>query len=363
MSTLFEVIPLVLSVLSTPTPSSVNSGFAKTSLTELTSKIKNVENWAIAKSSLTNTWQPTSVNNHVLGYLRSFNENYAGIFSLEKLDKGLLWAAIAGLPDPLFCSTVDASQECGLYFSQFVNGSEWGKSNHAGNYYEHPRGNDYKMLYFRDPVKSHRKIDLIHMFASIDGSYKYTLSIGNIAFRFPIEREFVVDLASWGGDLQTLAYNLAKDNQTLDNHYGFETVMRSYPVCSEADIFADIDATIITDEYLIGEGLLSDALTDYYGEASDLGRSSKFIDAVNANPNENWSGDRKTRFENEVADILGVKKQNGKWVDNDGYKKSSSKNLIYYVKYCLLKDSNVNPSAALRGKIAELFSEFIFDLC
>lgn len=363
MSALFEVIPLALSVLAGPTASSTESAFANTGLTELTSKIKNVENWAIAKSALSNLWQPTSVNNHVLGYLRSFNENYAGIFSEDTFDKGLLWAAIAGLPDYLFCSTVDATQECGFYFSQFVNGADWGKSNHAGNYSEHPRGSDYTMRYFRDPVKPSRKIDLIHMFASIDGSYKFTLSIGNIAFPFPLEREFVVDLASWGGDLQTLAYEIEGDGKNLDNHYGFETVMQSFKSCTEADVFADIDATIITDEYLVGEGLLSDALIDYYGEASDLGRSSKFIDAVNANPNENWSGDRKTKFENEVADILGVKKQNGKWVDNNGYKNSSTKTSLNYAKYFLLKDENVKPSVDIRGKIAELFSEFIFDLC
>ena len=71
----------------------------------------------------------------------------------------------------------------------------------------------------------------------------------------------------------------------------------------------------------------------------------------------------RTKFENEVADILGVKKQNGKWVDNNGYKNSSTKTSLNYAKYFLLKDENVKPSVDIRGKIAELFSEFIFDLC
>lgn len=64
------------------------------------------------------------------------------------------------------------------------------------------------------------KIDLIHMFATIDGTYKYT-----DASILSLEKNFQRDLAGWAGDLQAFTrYDiytkiLNGDNVALINYF------------------------------------------------------------------------------------------------------------------------------------------------
>ena len=380
MGTVLSILPAVLSSVSPSQSTSVwpstsksqDAGFASASalasnskLEELLGKIEFVENWAIAYCVANTQYNPANMINTTLAYLRSFNASYCGMGSDYSAWDAIAWSALAGVPDPAFSSTVDAMNQSGYYFSQFVDGDSWGSLVHAGDYWKHPRGDEYTMVFFDDPLKKNSSLDLLHLFASIDGTYDHTLSIGMVAGGFPISANVAHDIASWGGDLQTLASETVGSAQLdITNCLSFESVMEKSKSCSYQDVISDVDAVNITYRYLGNVGRVSDAMRNYYSGILPSDRGKIFQQAVLADANDDWSGNDREKFIQEVHDMLGLEKSGSSWRDNEGYSTDCSltSDPVNYAKYYLLKKGGKVPLQT-RVKIADLFCDYIFELC
>ena len=335
-------------------------------LQELREKLVVAENTTITVQTFTGNPDPFKMNNATLGYARSFNKNYA----LGGEQNTFAWLATAGPIDGFVNSIVDGIGGCEYYFSQFVSNNDFGVSYHNSeeNPHANERNDDNAFSLFTDPITNTKKIDLIHMFASLDGCYDWTLVDALSGQLIPnLLPEMVHDLASWGGDLQTAANRIqaginggSLSLQTVQN-WTFQNIMCGSYGCSEADMLADVDAVNIADSYLTGPGRSSDALADYYGSTySNYSRFQKFISSVNNDQNVSWVGTPNERFELEIYNVLGLEKSGSTWVTSGEYTDSSISNIV---KFSIAKKSGINPSQAVRMAVAEKFCNYVFSLC
>lgn len=366
MGSFISVVPVALSALSNVTATSSSTSFSTTTVAELVSHIKFAEPFAKAYAIEAAQFQSSAEPNLVMLYLRSFNEDYIG-YTGDGLDTAALWAYVAGYDPNIFLlsSTIDAFNESGYYFSQFVDGNKWGGSAHRGDNFVHPRGSSWKSLAFRDPVKSYRGIDLIHMFAVMDAAYENTLDIGFVSPSVPLGDEYVMDLASWAGDLQTAVNSIGeKQYSTVLGMNTFGEFMSTFGQCSEEDVLADIDGMIIARDYLPSDKHVSTAVENYYRNLNDTFRKNHFVDAVLSKPNSSWSGSNKQKFLCEVGDMLGLTYNSGVWKESSSYSNGTD-----VAKYYLLNGNKTYPSSKdkkpvnVRAKVAELFSDYVFGLC
>ena len=338
-------------------------------LDELREKIVAIENTAITKQAFSLDPDPLYMNNAALGYIRSFNKNY--------VNDGykFAWLATAGSIDKTLNQFADNIKGCENYFSNFISNNDYCRAYHTSesNPHANERKSNDEFNYFVDPITGRHRIDLIHMFASMDACYDWTLFDGAKRIYVPcVYPELLHDLASWGGDLQQAVHALQsriddkEDEFTLAklDKYNFKTIMLGDYDCSESDIIADIDAVNITDLYLNGPGRTSDSLASYYGSTySDESRFSKFIDAVLNDKNKQWVGERNERFKKEVYDVLGLSIVNGECVDSDQYLSSLT---IWKEKFKIMRESNeekLEPTKEVRKAVADKFCDFIFSIC
>lgn len=198
--------------------------------------------------------------NMCLGYLRSIKESYADNGS----NYGSKWGILAGSTDENFVKEVNANYSHGLrlneFFSQFINYNEYNISLHGELDYKYQRSQDKNpALYLIDP-QGKKKIDLIHMFASMDGIFYKTGAL--ITFGNKMQR----DVLSWNGDLQTAVKELKYSNHNLDfKKSNFYDIMNANIGCSEDDILADIDAMNVVKGYIDNDNnSLADSLIAYY---------------------------------------------------------------------------------------------------
>ncbi len=217
--------------------------------------VKELENRAKEKNSNESTYK-----NLCLGYLRSINNGYNDNGSRY----GSKWGLLAGNTNENFVKEVNNDYSHGLrfneFFSQFINYDEYNKNLYGELDIKYRRSDTNPALRLIDPQGKNKKIDLIHMFASIDGIYCKTgavLSLGNNMNR---------DIVSWNGDLQSAAKRLKYDMKDLNlNTSNFYDIMDADIGCSEDDILADIDAMNITKGYFdIDDNSLADSLSAYY---------------------------------------------------------------------------------------------------
>lgn len=214
----------------------------------------------LEKKAKEKTTDVSDYKNKCLGYIRSINSSYAdtGIY-------GSKWGIIAGSTDENFVHEVNADYSHGLrineFFSQFINYDEYNKNLHGELEYKYRRDKDNNpALRLLDPQGKNKKIDLIHMFASIDGIYYKTgnlISFGN---------KMQHDVVSWNGDLQTAVKELKYDMHDLNfKTSNFYDIMNANIGCSEDDILADIDAMNLTKGYINHDNnSLSNSLSAYY---------------------------------------------------------------------------------------------------
>lgn len=330
---------------------------------ELRNKLVVAENTAITYQAFNMNPSPYIMNNYVLGYLRSFNINYSGLDSVSNV---LEWNIVAGgLPPIPYTEIVDSIQSCKDYFSSYVNSNEYNAALHG----KRSSQLDSKAIEFKDPVLGWKNIDLLHLFAAIDGCYDFTNTYNIPATEmFPLATypQYTHDLVSWAGDLHQAA-NYIQDNTekfNLDSN-NFDTIMSKPEAgCSYPDIIADMDAVNITDSILIGPGRISDAIGEYYPQIFSNGyRATKFIYGVLSDKNKEWNGNVYEQFEQEVYDDLGLEKAGNSWIDSDEYKNSTDilKHPINTSRFKLLRKSN--PSAKVREFVARSFVNYVLDLC
>ncbi len=366
MGSFISVVPVALSALTNITATTSSTSFSSTTVSELVSHIEFVEPFAKAYCIEVAQFMSSAEPNITMMYLRSFNEDYIG-YTGNGLDKAALWAYVAGYDPNIFLvsSTVDAFNQSGYYFSQFVDGGKWGGSAHRGDNFSHPRGSSWQSLCFKDPVKSYRGIDLIHMFAVMDAAYENTLDIGFVSPSVPLGDEYVMDLASWAGDLQTAVNSIRIDQySTVLGMNNFGKFMSVFGQCSQEDVLADIDGMIIARDFLPSDKHVSTAVENYYHNLNDTFRKNHFVDAVLSKSNSSWSGSNKQKFLCEVGDMLGLTYNNGVWKESSSYSNGTD-----VAKYYLLNGNKTYPSSEdkkpvnVRAKVTELFSDYVFGLC
>lgn len=89
-------------------------------------------------------------------------------------------------------------------FSKYVSAIDYDEGIHG----DRSDSLDLNSLKFQDPVYPLGDIDLIHLFASLDGCYDRTNTYGlSITDIYPIALfpQYTHDLVSWAGDLQQAA--------------------------------------------------------------------------------------------------------------------------------------------------------------
>lgn len=330
------------------------------------------------------------VTNLVIGYIRTFNSNYhnASVF------KTLTWSVVAGYPSEGFVNYIEENDKSSFkikdYFAFFCSPSTY-------NYTFHGDIDENKLCskYLIDTVNPNRtslnKIDLIHMFATIDGTYDFT---ENCIITFP--NNFQRDISGWAGDLQTFT----KDDISLQqeannigelNYYNDYTNGESNdPVelidwvnytnnsevtnhFSNSDLLGDIDAMNIVKFYLdagadnvISHGrynnLISSALTGYYNfvefdNTNNYNRYKLFIEsmAMDSVSSIDTSFDK---FKEKVYFSLVLEENNDEIVnlDTTGY---------YSLEFYLLtKSLNYSGLPSLEDRIyaANLFIDYIYEM-
>lgn len=290
--------------------------------------------------------------NVVLGYIRSIAPKYMdGYF-----DK---YAVICGDPhrDDINKIRQRENERVGIrlneYFAQFLCGKDdydkktqiydnsdekplYNVSLH-GVVREQYRNKSEKALGLIDPSNHDKEIDLIHMFASIDGIYKNTEEGAFILFGTnKIER----DIVSWNGDLQQACKKISdKINETNPTISSSTLKMPCYQKmvlmfegdysCSEDDILADIDAMNITKLYIDNENMgISDSLTAYYWLVSNNEnfRFRTFVKSSIIDEEKKEKIDGKTeieRFELEISSQFNIKKENDEYYEHGYYNRNA----------------------------------------
>lgn len=192
--------------------------------------------------------------NCVSGYIRGINKDYAGKDERQKdpNDKydGIEWKVVCGPIDKGFISFVATKEKADeITFPEFFASFLQNASNY--NSFLHGAVDDVylnKAYKVPDPLGTGQSIDLIHMFAAMDGIYLETehnkfacdFAFGGVT----IQR----DIVSWLGDLHQLINSL-KDKNIEEKTYSlaegfidFNTYLGEGGGFSSDDLLADIDA-------------------------------------------------------------------------------------------------------------------------
>ena len=282
--------------------------------------------------------------NHVLGYIRSINRDYDS-------EKEMKYKMVAGETNTGFIGKVNSDSTHGLkfneYFGSFIGYNLYNDSVY-GKISEMSRKAELRLI---DPVDNVSNIDLIHMFASMDGIYESTKNYVNLG-RNNQQR----DIVSWHGDLQQAIASLQKKGSYLIEYLTHYAVFAEDNGASKDDIIADIDAMNITKMYIDEVYYtISTALLEYYNSLKENKhkRYSMFIDSViNESEMELDGDDKLEKFETEVYGQFNLKKEkDGKIVDYEYYRTD-------YVGFTFMNEP-IYPNKQLRQFVAAAFIEFI----
>lgn len=309
----------------------------------------------------------SSVENCVLGYVRSINVNYSDNSSLYEL-----WGITAGTTNMGFVDYVEQVDGSGIefneYFAQFLLSSNDYNSEY-GYVSSTYKTKGYLLV---DPFNGNNStgIDVTHLFASIDGAYQNT---GNT---FDLGNQHQQDLAGWLGDLHTFTKKLYTENidvsglsLSIDISNGYsnsnvdfcEWVGVTSCTFPEEDMLADVDAMNIAKIFLDVEGNnLSNSLSAYYnvvsGDNSNYpNRYKMFKESASINANSTSSSSY-YRFRDEVYKSMNVKYSSGTYSNYSYYSGN------FYAGFSILRTggygSNLIPFE-YREYAARLFYNYI----
>ena len=294
--------------------------------------------------------------NFTLGYIRSINSTYDTGY-------GKSWELLAGgIPSDDIIQKINNDESHGLkfndYFGSFVENDDYNLNRHGKFSSNH--------IYFKTPLKlidplNGQEIDLIHMFASIDGIYKNTgneLTLGN---------HYERDLLSWNGDLQQ-AINYLKNHPAYKMNSLFDKNLGA----SKDDILADIDAMNITKTYMdLDANSIAISLSAYYDIEND-DRTKRFKMFINSAildlEDTSYTTNKHSTFDvfkHEVYYQFNLKEESNGSINNFNYYTD------YFVGHGIMKDSKLNikdldikgtmPSEETRRLVVKSFVDFIED--
>ncbi len=319
--------------------------------------------------------------NDAIGFIRSLHEGYANNDNKRILndngeeEEGLdFWLYVAGELDGWAIDRMRFSEQEDLLYQYFYRFAPEGKFN---NYiYDGTIPNDladkdlYPQYAISDPLGSGQSIDLLHMFASLDGVFEHT---GRCLFpQIVVDKYTQKDLASWLGDLHTLTKSFSDNVQNVPStpmfnenyvNYSPEGVIREITgdndisTFSYSDLLADIDAFNIATIILNCRNLrLIDAIALYYNimpnDSEQYNRYTMFVYCSTLQTHRIKTGNMITDFKNEVYSSLNLKITDNSITDH---------NYINFAETYLLKGGLTGniPSVNHRSFIADIFYNYI----
>ncbi len=314
-------------------------------------------------------------NNCVLGYIRGINKDYAGKDEKQKdpNDKydGIEWKVVCGPIDKGFISFVATKEKADEitfpeFFASFLqNASNYNSFLH-GAIDEVYLNKAYKVP---DPLGTGQSIDLIHMFAAMDGIYEYTDENEFICYEAFGTKYFQKDLVSWLGDLQQLTNSVSrinwffKDYELSDGYIDFN-IRTGGSGFSSDDFLADLDAFNITKFFVDCEkNSIANAFYGYYNsinknKATKGNRFYEFIYTVTLELEQNNQSSILDNFRTEICSSLNIKYNNGVYSD---YKYYIPSDLIRQ-NMKVLCEGDIYPLAKTRAACAKLFCDYVIAL-
>ncbi|MEA5061511.1 MAG: hypothetical protein VB015_03780 [Erysipelotrichaceae bacterium] len=319
------------------------------------------------------------VKNETLAYIRTISDSYLNDFHFG-LD---LWAIFAGSFDTILFDLIDNNYQHGMYFADYFysflslsnrNFALHGyKAGMVSNYHNEP-------FYLIDPLYSCNSIDLVHMFASIDGIYSMT---GANWLVLPLNN-WQKDIVSWAGDLQTVASKTvisndlsgeeriialaeakAKDDMFISILAGGATFEQAFfereTSFSLEDMMADVDAMNVTKFYLdLSSYGVSKCISEYYNYNMN-NYHGRFVDFLwsSTRDNQGFSGSINEIFENKVYLFLGIDKNDysADFVLENDTNPTTIDEFIRKNQYGLIKEKFDVPT---RRIIANIFIDYIY---
>ena len=316
--------------------------------------------------------------NIALGYIRSINPEYVtGYYGS--------WSTISGSLDEEAINKINnqEKQKIGLrfneYFAQFMsftnstgeyNESQYNKNLH-GEVREQFRNKEERPIRLIDPASKTKCIDVIHMFASIDGIYCKTQKISYFKVgNNRMER----DIVSWNGDLQQAAKNiytltlgenakLSSDDFKKECNQKMKLIFSDNYECSEDDILADIDAMNLTKLFVDHDNTtIAAALSGYYELIynNEQKRFKTFIKTILIDEEKMSSIKNKTeieRFESEVANQFNISIQ--KKDDVNVYSQNDFNDEELFVGFKLMRKNGKIPDTDVRIFVVKSFIEYV----
>lgn len=302
------------------------------------------------------------IKNEVLAYVRTMSMVYTTnekditfdgitIFTVN------MWPLCAGTYDPSLFATIDEDYQHGMffrdYFYAFLKYEDMNVDLHGMSLNNLFEAYYNGQVYLVDPLYSFNSIDLIHMFASIDGIYSTTGANSLLILAYGYWHR---DVVSWAGDLQD-ASNENGIESSLLNGESFENVFfytEEETVCSLPDMLGDIDAMNIAKLYLdTGSFSLSECVTEYYGYNADNyhGRFADFLCSMTMD-SQGLNGTTIDIFEKKVFLLLGADRDNPSLnqIDDSDYCQS---------KYALIGETTQG-NLPLRRLLAFSYIDYIY---
>lgn len=286
--------------------------------------------------------------NAILGYIRSINLGYTDF----------KWGLFMGSINMEYINYVNSFNNCGIkpneYFASYISNSLYNVELHGAKRSEYSANS----LFLIDPLNGNGQIDLIHLFAVMDGAYNDTGG-DNFIINGPISNgKTNRDVCSWLGDIMTGCYDIKTQNNSILAIQTFEQFINQAPSCSMMDILSDIDGISIAVQYLNNNYSIKSSLYNFYKlNVTTWKRRTTFKDSV-ADDYVDPDFDMFYLFESKIYFAFGL----NLGADLQVYELYD---LWYYIKETLLLNwsygtlSNLSLSVSERIHLANLFIEFI----
>lgn len=241
------------------------------------------------------------INNDMMGYVRSFNSAY----------DSSMWSRFAGEFNTDFISAVDKEEFDALgfkeYFSSFVDSAQFNTKRHNTS---HTSSLNTMLI---DPMDTSKRIDLIHMFASIDYlNYYYEPLLTSRTHSWCISWE---EIGLWAGDMHTelqRQYKAVQEKGDNSHYQDFEAMLSGAngSLFSESDFIADIDAYNIVTYEMAARGSLYQALDYYYTYDIKIFKM-RYYQYKKGYEEHNWNNYETDILKNKVYNLMHLKEENG----------------------------------------------------
>lgn len=241
--------------------------------------------------------------NDMLGYIRSFNSSY----------DDALWEFTAGKFNTDFISAVDKKEFDALgfkeYFSSFIDSTNFNTKRHNTS---HTSSLSTMLI---DPMDTSKRIDLIHMFASIDYLYTYYEPYPVLGGLVHKECGPLEELGLWAGDMHTeLQSQYKRVHDSGDNRYyqDFESMLsgENGSKFSESDFIADIDAYNIVTYEMESRVSLFQSLDFYYTYDIQTFKM-RYYQYKRGYEAHNWNNYETDILKNKIYNFMHLKEENG----------------------------------------------------